>query len=395
MRILLLHDVDGWSFHNISRSIRAASNTLEPGRHDFRVLNRGQWAGNPEVLLEALAWSQVQVFFWRFDLAVAAELLDGTAAQRARLIAILTERITVTLVYDHIYHAVADLAEFGDPFAISDLCAVSSPKLMEVYTQADHLPTPDLVLRDGVDLQKFAPAARPDFTTHPLRIGWVGKSNWGSSLSPNIKGFESIFQPALQIVADRGLRFETRIADPLTSPVASNQMPAFYADVDILVCTSAMEGTPNPVLEAMAMGKIVISTDVGVVRCVLGPIQQQMILPRNPQAFADAICRLAGDPDLMQQMAQESLERRKALSWENRYQEWQSLFSLAEQRLGDQERRDRKAQALTAFLNRRRSVLSRVRRFIFMRPRLYRVYMRLLASQPRTIKVMRGILRRV
>lgn len=395
MRILLLHDVDGWSFHNISRNIRAASNAVEPGRHSFRVLNREQWAGNPELLLEALAWSQIHVFFWRFDLAVAAELLDGTAEQRARLIAILTEQITVTLVYDHIYHEVADLAEFGDPFAISDLCAVSSPKLMEIYTQSSHLPTPDLVLRDGVDLQKFTPAAKRDFTTHPLRIGWVGKSDWGSSLFPDIKGFQSIFQPALQIVSDRGVRFETRIADPLTSPVASSQMPAFYAKTDILVCTSAMEGTPNPVLEAMAMGAIVISTDVGVVRCVLGPIQQQMILPRSPQAFADAICRLAGDPDLMQQMAQESLDRRELLSWENRYHAWRTLFSLAEQRLDDQDRRDRKARALTTFLNRRRSVLSRVRRFVFMRPRLYKIYMRLLASQPRTIKALRQFLRRV
>ncbi|WZB73295.1 glycosyltransferase family 4 protein [Achromobacter xylosoxidans] len=42
-------------------------------------------------------------------------------------------------------------------------------------------------------------------------------------------------------------------------------MPAYYNSLDLYVCPSAIEGTPNPVLEAMACGVPVISTDVGIV----------------------------------------------------------------------------------------------------------------------------------
>ena len=43
------------------------------------------------------------------------------------------------------------------------------------------------------------------------------------------------------------------------------EMPAWYHEIDIYVCTSRAEGTPLPLLEAMASGKIVITTSVGIV----------------------------------------------------------------------------------------------------------------------------------
>lgn len=43
------------------------------------------------------------------------------------------------------------------------------------------------------------------------------------------------------------------------------QMPRWYRSIDIYVCASRLEGTPLPVLEAMATGNLVISTSVGIV----------------------------------------------------------------------------------------------------------------------------------
>jgi len=48
-------------------------------------------------------------------------------------------------------------------------------------------------------------------------------------------------------------------------------LPEVYADLDILALTSKNEGTPVSIIEAMAAGTSVISTDAGGVRDLLGP----------------------------------------------------------------------------------------------------------------------------
>ena len=56
--------------------------------------------------------------------------------------------------------------------------------------------------------------------------------------------------------------------------IAHEDMPEYYNGIDIYVCTSRTEGTPNTVLEAMACGVPVISTDVGIVPEVFGEKQK-------------------------------------------------------------------------------------------------------------------------
>ena len=41
------------------------------------------------------------------------------------------------------------------------------------------------------------------------------------------------------------------------------EMLDFYNDIGTLVCFSESEGTPNPILEAAACGRAVLSTKVG------------------------------------------------------------------------------------------------------------------------------------
>ena len=46
--------------------------------------------------------------------------------------------------------------------------------------------------------------------------------------------------------------------------VTFGDMPEWYSHIDVLICASESEGTPNPVLEALACGVPVISTHVGI-----------------------------------------------------------------------------------------------------------------------------------
>lgn len=88
--------------------------------------------------------------------------------------------------------------------------------------------------------------------------------------------------------------------------------PAMFADLDVVALSSLNEGTPVTLIEAMAAGKPVVSTDVGGVADVVGDDGAAgMLVPsQNPAAFSDALLRmLALSPDERQTMGQAGRER--------------------------------------------------------------------------------------
>lgn len=393
MRILLVHDLDGWSFHNISQNIQRVAAKAAPGCFEFRVLSRKQWVCQPHVLWEALEWSQVHIFFWRFDLIAAIDILNSSNANRKKLVEMLSERVTITVVYDHLYLEEKALTEMGDPFEIGDIHCVSSPTLQKIYTDLPHLPNPKYVLIDGVDTSLFVPVTTPTITsdtTKPLRIGWVGNSLWGSNIGQDMKGFRTIFQPAIDKIRADGTEVIVHVADREITPVPKEKMPDFYQNLDLYVCTSYIEGTPNPVLEAMVAGVAVVSTDVGVVRDVLGSQQRQMIVERDPVSFFNAFSKLDQDRSLLNELKAENIKRRDILSWEARFESWSNIFDEAESILGSKKRQQRKAEVLTSALNRNRSALAQVRRVVFSNTTLYRLYNAMLNRHPKLMRLLRS-----
>jgi glycosyltransferase involved in cell wall biosynthesis len=85
-----------------------------------------------------------------------------------------------------------------------------------------------------------------------------------------------------------------------------------YADLDLVVLTSINEGTPVALLEAMASGKALVSTDVGGVRDLMaGPSIKQggfevfengILAPRDGKVLADAVAYLMDNPEIRQAM---------------------------------------------------------------------------------------------
>lgn len=65
-------------------------------------------------------------------------------------------------------------------------------------------------------------------------------------------------------------------------------VPALVSRCDVLFMTSAHEGSPNAVLEAMALGVPAVSTDVSDIRSML-PFPEQVCAERSPAAIARAI----------------------------------------------------------------------------------------------------------
>lgn len=68
----------------------------------------------------------------------------------------------------------------------------------------------------------------------------------------------------------------------------------FYNKVDLLVCTSSVEGGPTPLMEANAAGVPFLSTDVGFARDIASPYDSIIPIDSTPEQIAQAIALQLG-----------------------------------------------------------------------------------------------------
>ncbi len=124
----------------------------------------------------------------------------------------------------------------------------------------------------GVELDVFTPAG--DAPKGTLRVGWAGNR------ADTCKGLDDVLLPAC------AGRFELEIAGGNVPPSA---MADFYRGLDVLCVASSAEGGPLPLLEALACGAFVVTTDVGITREVLRHGDNGLIVARDPAAFSAAL----------------------------------------------------------------------------------------------------------
>lgn len=82
------------------------------------------------------------------------------------------------------------------------------------------------------------------------------------------------------------------------------------AGAQVFVLPSYREGTPRAVLEAMAMGRAIITTDVpGCRETIVNGSEGLLVPPRDPRALADAMAQLAGSIELSAVMGERAFQR--------------------------------------------------------------------------------------
>lgn len=82
------------------------------------------------------------------------------------------------------------------------------------------------------------------------------------------------------------------------------------ADCAVYVLPSYREGTPRTVLEAMATGRAIVTTDVpGCRETIVDGASGFLVPPRNPQALAEAMARFLRDPMLARRMGADARRR--------------------------------------------------------------------------------------
>ena len=236
-----------------------------------------------------------------------------------------------TAVCDHTSLSEAGIDKYQKLFSSIDGYCVCSPKLHEIYSRISAYPPPTAILRDGVDLDFFSPCNRERFETsrvRPLVVGWAGNSAWQASASgADFKGLNTVLRPALEMLARTGVEIVGNFADRQIRLRSYTEMPEYYHSIDVLVCAASIEGTPCPVLEAMACGVPIVSTDVGIVREALGPLQSEFILPeRSVESMAAALRRLHNDSGLLSRLSSENLESIRPWDWKLRARTFLPFF---------------------------------------------------------------------
>jgi glycosyltransferase involved in cell wall biosynthesis len=159
------------------------------------------------------------------------------------------------------------------------------------------------------------------------------------------KGLHTVVIPAIESLRGAGLDVVGSFADRNVKWRPHESMPHYYSELDVLICASRHEGTPNPVLEAMACGVPVLSTDVGIVDEAFGPEQAQFVLrERTTDALVKLIRQLYEDRSRLRTLSQENLKSVRAWTWQHQAPKWRELFEKA--RSNQSANRDWKKQAL-------------------------------------------------
>ncbi len=101
-----------------------------------------------------------------------------------------------------------------------------------------------------------------------------------------------------------------------------------YAALSVFVLSSDTEQMPTAVLEAMAAGLPVASTDVGDVSLMVSPSNLPFITPLNADGLAASICKLLANPDLASGIAASNRQvARSSFDQERMFANYEALFT--------------------------------------------------------------------
>jgi len=100
--------------------------------------------------------------------------------------------------------------------------------------------------------------------------------------------------------------------------MAAERMPELYAEHDAFVFPSLMEGLPSVILEAMASGMPVITTETcGMPDIIEDNFNGLLIPPGDAVALEEAIVRLANSDELRERLGRAAQESARRHTWEH------------------------------------------------------------------------------
>lgn len=123
-----------------------------------------------------------------------------------------------------------------------------------------------------------------------------------------------------------------KVLDRLTFPgkITKSEVPRWLNQGDIFLNTTNIDNTPVSVLEAMACGLCVVSTNVGGIPYLLENERDALLVPPdNPEAMASAVYRILTEPGLGEWLSSNGRRKTLQFDWSTILPKWESLFNEA------------------------------------------------------------------
>jgi glycosyltransferase involved in cell wall biosynthesis len=127
----------------------------------------------------------------------------------------------------------------------------------------------------------------------------------------------------------KDLMVELGLVESMTLPggIPKSDVPMWLDQGDIFINTTNADNTPISVLEAMACGMCVVSTDVGGIPYLIKNEHDGLLVrPNDSEAMAAAIHRVLTEPGLAERLSENAHLKAKQFDWSVVLPEWQRLF---------------------------------------------------------------------
>jgi glycosyltransferase involved in cell wall biosynthesis len=172
---------------------------------------------------------------------------------------------------------------------------------------------------NGVDTTFFCPPLEQRPCSSELRVGWAGSlKNQG----PAHRGFHDVIEPAVAAVP--GVRLLTAVREQHWRN--RNEMLDFYRDLDVYICASRSEGTPNPCLEAAACGVPLVTTRVGNMPELIRDGENGLFFDGTAEGLANTLALLRDSPLFRSRMATRMLETIREWDWRLQAENYVHMF---------------------------------------------------------------------
>jgi glycosyltransferase involved in cell wall biosynthesis len=117
-----------------------------------------------------------------------------------------------------------------------------------------------------------------------------------------------------------GIRYENFVG------VDDAKMARLYRDADIVSFPSTFEGWGMPILEAQAVGRVVITSDREPMRTVAGPGGALLVEPESVAAIREGFLTVINDPDLRRRLVAAGRENCKSYTLESAAAQYLALY---------------------------------------------------------------------
>ncbi len=294
-KICLICDVKGWAFDIIAKEIQKELSY----KYDIR-LDYFDMYSEPENLFNCLERNldcDLLHIFWRKSLLLLeTEEFKNQVITHSYDYNEYLKKISSKLstgVYDFLYLDKENINKYQNIFnKYTSFYYVTSKKLYNEYLKITKYHKPYGVVHDLIDYTNLKPLNLTRFNNlnRPFIIGWVGNSARKVN-DIDLKGLNTIIKPVIKELINEGYDIIEHYADRNDKIRTHEEMLTYYSEIDVCLCTSIHEGTPLPILEAMYSGVPIITTDVGVVKEALGPLEQKYIIGNRHNGKKDELIK--------------------------------------------------------------------------------------------------------